>query len=310
MNIKKHILTIPMFLFFLLFSFWEHSLAGSGSTVFIIKSRNIGPYRDVATSAKKELVRYYSDIDIVELACEDDKEIDKVTNEIKTHESKLVIALGTLATKTVRQIPKVPTVVYTMILNPLKSDIGPPGVSMDISCETKIAGIKKVIPYVKSIGMVYSTNYIKSEDINEACNKLGIRLVTRTVDSHKDFFITVDELLKEVDCFLMVADPTVYIPKTTEHLLLEGLQRGVPIVGLSSVYCKAGALMAFDCDYEDLGKQAAELSIKILKGESGALKESWFPRKVRFSLNLKVAERLNIDFPQEIINEAGEVFGR
>jgi putative tryptophan/tyrosine transport system substrate-binding protein len=109
--------------------------------------------------------------------------------------------------------------------------------------------------------------------------------------------------------FPYISDPNIYLPKATEFLLLEALQKKVPVVGLSSSYTKAGAITAFDCDYDDLGKQAAELILKIINADPVAVKETIAPRKIKFSLNLKVAERLEIAVPPEIINEAGEVFG-
>ena len=135
-------------------------------------------------------------------------------------------------------------------------------------------------------------------------------LIGKQVDSQKDFPAALDEILKDSDCFVMLADPNIYLPKTTEYLLLQGLQRKVPVVGLSSSYTKAGALLSFDCDYDDLGKQTAELALKILNNEPEALEESVLPRKINFSLNLMVAQRIGVEMPASATQEASEVFGK
>jgi len=69
----------------------------------------------------------------------------------------------------------------------------------------------------------------------------------------------------------MVADTKIYFPKSIEHLLREGLSRKIPVIGLSSSYTKAGSLISFDCDYEDLGRQTAEFALRILAGERSKL---------------------------------------
>lgn len=311
MKIKKRIFLIPCLLLFLFFCGWRHTFANIGSAaVFIVKSRNIGPYNDVVSSIK-DVLQDRNTIKIVEFDFEDKNQVSKLDADIKAGKSTLVITLGTTATKAVRQISDGFTVVYAMILSPQKSDIGPPGVAMDISYEAKLKGIQRIIPDLRNIGVIHSNTYdCEIESLSRVCEKLGLNLVHRKVDSQKEFPGAMDEVFKEADCFLMVADPAVYIPKTTEQLLLEGLQKGIPIIGLSSLYTKAGAFMAFDCDYEDLGKQTAELTFRILNGEKDALGETCLPRKVRFSLNLRVADRLGISLSNELIKEAGEVFGK
>ena len=115
-----------------------------------------------------------------------------------------------------------------------------------------------------------------------------------------------------IDWFLMIPDTDIYFPKLVEHLLRESLKNKFPVIGLSSTYVEAGALVSFDCDYEDLGKQAAELALAsgMLEGEKQVNTRFVRPRKVKLSLNLLTADILGIKVPPEVIEQASPVFGK
>jgi putative ABC transport system substrate-binding protein len=91
--------------------------------------------------------------------------------------------------------------------------------------------------------------------------------------------------------------------------LIEAFRKTIPVIGLSSSYTKAGALISFECDYENLGEQAAEIALKILNGKDPAKIGFLEPKEINFSLNLLAAQRLGIKFSPEVIKEAREVFG-
>lgn len=278
----------------------------------IVTSRSVSPYNDVVTSFKETLLGRQKNIDIFELNFEDKQTATDLNSKIETIKPVLILTLGTSATKTVRQMFGNLKVVYTMILNPAKSNVSPPGISMNIPFEVKLSEFKRIFPTVKRIGTIYSSEYrFVFEEAFQACAKLGLRLIGKEIASQNEFSSALEEVLDKTDGFLMVADPNVYLPKTTEQLLISGIQRKIPVIGLSASYAKAGAVIAFDCDYEDLGRQTAELVLRMLAGENQGVKEAVvIPRRITYSLNLLVAERIGVKLSPEAIKKAGEVFGR
>jgi putative tryptophan/tyrosine transport system substrate-binding protein len=78
---------------------------------------------------------------------------------------------------------------------------------------------------------------------------------------------------------------------------------------LSSLYTRAGALLSFDCDYVNLGRQTGEIALRLLNGENIAGIKEEHPKDVKISINLSVAERLGINFPAQVIKEA-MIFGK
>jgi putative ABC transport system substrate-binding protein len=311
MQIKRPGFLATVFLFALFFCGYHLVFSEPTQSLVIVKGRNIPPYNSVVSAFKEAIQSHQNTLKIVEIDFEEGKQEGQINAQLQAAKPVLVLTLGTPATKMVRQLSLNAPVVYTMILDPAKNDILAPGVAINISSEAKLKELKMILPGIKALGVIYSSaDSFMYEDISLACKRLGLRLVERKIDSQKDFPAAIEGIFREADCFLMIPDPNIYPPKVTEQLLLQGLQRKIPVIGLSASYAKAGAFIAFDCDYEDLGRQTAEFALRILTGDSQAAKEMQVTRKIKFSLNLQVAERLGVIIPQEILNEAGEVFGR
>ena len=97
-------------------------------------------------------------------------------------------------------------------------------------------------------------------------------------------------------------------PQTAEAILLFSFRSGVPFVGLSSSWVKAGALYALDRDYKDLGSQCGELAIKVLQGTKPSMLPIVPPRKTLYSLNQKTADHMKLEFSPLIMKNAQQIF--
>ncbi|MBN1913126.1 MAG: hypothetical protein JW788_01860 [Candidatus Omnitrophica bacterium] len=281
---------------------------GNGAVV-VIKNREIPLYDKVVRSFRARLERNGVSAAFEEYNLEEKGE--SILREIRAKTPVLILNLGTSSAKSAQTALKGFPMVFTMILNPWQNNIFPPGVCMDISFETKLEDVKKIITGMETVGTIYSQDSLsKYEELAQACNKFGLRLAAKRINDQKDFPQALEDISSQVDLFIMLADPGIYHPKTVEYLLNFSLQKGFSVMGLSSGYTKAGALISYDCDYEDLGVQAAELVLKVLAKDPLAAGEIVRPRKVKTTLNLKVAQRLGLKIPQNILNEAEEVFGR
>lgn len=298
----------------LLFLFTNSSVySGEKIEITAITSRNIDPYNSALRGFRDYLNRQRINANITEFSLEEKgkDELSNIREEIKSKRPDLVLTVGTPATKIAQEMTKDIPIIFTMVLDPIGSKISPPGVSMDIPPEIKLRNIKRVLPDAKRIGLIYSADSTRAyEEVSEVCGRFDFQLVAKKIDSRKEFPDAFEYLWWQIDCFLMIPDSTIYFPESVEYLLAEGLRKKIPIIGLSSSYTKAGALMSFDCDYEDLGEQAAEIALNILTSKNQADTTFVRPKKIDFSLNLLAAENMEIKIPSEIIKAAREVFGR
>ncbi len=240
-----------------------------------------------------------------------EEEPAEVYSRINKEKPDIVVTLGTKASKLAKEKIKEIPVVFCMIFNPKKmvgSNIT--GVSMEIPAEIQIKGIKEILPDAKSIGLIYSPgSRADYEAISWVYGQKGFKLITRKVDSEEELSGALKDISSQIDCFLMIPDSKIYSPISVKHLLIQSLREEFPVIGLSSLYTKAGALFSFDCHYEDLGRQAAGITLRILNSEKPGDIAPLMPKKAKLSLNLATAERLRIRIPSQILKEAKEVFG-
>ena len=75
----------------------------------------------------------------------------------------------------------------------------------------------------------------------------------------------------------------------------------------SGNWVRAGALFGLDRDYDDIGRQAAEMALAILGGTDAKQVPPAAPRKVCPVFNLKTARQMGIEFQEDVLRGACEV---
>ena len=237
---------------------------------------------------------------------------------IKKMKPNLVLAVGTTAALAAKkELMDIP-IVFCMVLNPVSSGLvkymrspggSITGASLDIPLETQYKYIKMLIPDAKSIGVIYNpeeTGILVEEAVRVA--KAGnISLIAKAISSEREVPDALKSMLNKVDILWSVADGTVFGPQSTRYILLTTLRARVPFMGLSPAFLKAGALMALSCDYTDIGKQAAEIAMRILDGENPGDIPIAVPRKISLYINLRTAEHIGLNVPKNAIKLADEV---
>ena len=114
-------------------------------------------------------------------------------------------------------------------------------------------------------------------------------------------------LLEKVDCLTNLTDNTVVSALPT--ILSQAEEAKIPVFGSEIEQVKLGCLAAEGLDYVNLGKETGKMAAKILKGEAKA-EEMEYELLTDSSLyiNEKAAENLGIEIPEDMKNEATEVF--
>jgi putative ABC transport system substrate-binding protein len=235
----------------------------------------------------------------------------EVSAEVNRRRPNLALTFGTKASRLATQSVARTPVIFCMVLDPTGMfHSNSAGVMMEVSPEAKLQMIRRILPGTRRIGTVYSSEtFLSYARILEECGQMGISLVARKVETENELPAAVSEVARKSDVFLMLPDTKIYTPASVKAVLLESLRAKFPVVGLSSHYTKAGALFSLDSDYDEVGRQAAEIALRILSGEDPGSIAPMLPRKSRLSVNVAVAQRMGIDIPARIMREAIEVYG-
>lgn len=292
----------------------SHGSAISGDLrIAVIASQNTPPYQDVATGFQDVLKKQgvAAVVDHYELSGNAGKASD-VIRGIMTQPPSLMLTIGTLATQTALleagDIPIVAGLVTNV--DDLRKSKNATGVVLDFPFVTQFEWMHKLVPEIKHISVLYNPkeNQVKIDAAVQAAKKEGLTLLAKEVDSPRALPDALESLARNSDLLWGINDQLVLSPQTVEAILLFSFRSGVPFIGLSSSWVKAGALYALDRDYKDLGAQCGELAIKILQGTKANTLAVESPRRILYSLNLKTSEHMKLEFSPSVVKNAQQVF--
>lgn len=290
--------------------------------IVIVTSRQIKPYNLSLEGVIEALAeRGYKDnknLHIVYYYTMGKKKVD-IIKEVKDEKPDLILTIGTEATKLIHEgIDDIP-VVFSLVLHPVKhkfvksmesSGNNFTGASMDVSVETQFAMLKMAVPSIEKIGVLYNPEVTGEliEEAKQAALKTGRELITYIINTRQDVPEGARHLVGKVDLLWMAPDVTVITKESRRFILELMLKEKIPCLGYSNAVVKAGALLAVDCDYKDIGRQAGELACSILIGSKPCELPVTVPRELLIAINLKSAEWLGIEVPADILKKASKVF--
>lgn len=308
-KIMKKLIYRFILVFLCVFLFQAGHILAEESNIQIIFSSDSEPFVQAVTGFKEIVKQNKPDTRFIESNLKDS---DHAAVMAKAEQAKpsIVYTVGSEATKLAKNKLKDTQIVFSMVLDARKyADTNATGVSTDMTAEMKLRGIRKIMPRTKTIGVIYSegseANYL---ELTSEAGNYGFKIVGKKISEDSDFPVALKGLSGQIDCFLMIPDAKVFFSQSVKYLLLDSLKNSYPVIGLSSFYTKAGALSSFECDYKAMGRQAGEIAIRILNGEKASGIKAERPRRIKYSINTIVSDRMQINIPPQALEEASEIF--
>jgi putative ABC transport system substrate-binding protein len=275
--------------------------------IIIIKDKDIAPYTNALQGFREFLNRKNIPFNIESYGTLDDNRISQL-NALKPD---IILTLGKSVTKLVsRHVTDIP-IVFSMVVDPPGSGIrggNLAGVSLDIPVRIQFEALKELVPGIKTIGVLYNPAENEKNIAAAARVAVALGLKLKPYAVHNAGGIPDLGQLK-IDALWFIADTTVCQPPIIKRLLLAGLKNRIPVMGLSTMYVRAGALLALTCEYKDIGRQVGEITERILEGETISTIGIKEPRQTKLVINLAVARRLGLKIPKKTVKEA-QVFGK
>lgn len=294
--------------------------SGQSRRVVVVKSRDLAPYNQAVVGLRKGLLAWDPGLTIEETQLPQSEVAEKSFLEgFQKSRPDLIVTIGTQATRAVtRRVTDIP-IVFSLVLMAGDSETlfkkrpgNVSGAAMDVPISIQFQRMKEVIPDLRRVGVIYNPK-VTGEAVQEAraaAQSNGLSLVEIPVSSEAQVLREVEGLKGRVDALWSVADSTVFTPRSVDSILLLTLRDGIPFVGLSPSFVKAGALLSFACDYHDVGSQSGEIAVEILKGKAPANIPIVYPRHVSLFLNLNTARAIHLEISREIQAESQVEFKR
>ena len=154
----------------------------------------------------------------------------------------------------------------------------------------------------KRVGVLYGPS--SKGAINSLANSARqrkVHLVAREVNSEDELISVLKLMLAEVDVLLAIPEPTVFNNFNIQGILLTTYRFGDPVIAFSPSYVRAGALAALFSSPMQVGTEAVEAIIKMLRGNMIVLPPPQYPQNFSISINRQVARSLGITIDEESV---------
>jgi len=224
----------------------------------------------------------------------------------------LVFANATPSAIAVANETKEIPIVFTSVTDPVGSGLvqsmEKPGGNVTGTSDTHPDAIPNTVAFIdeqtdaKTIGMVYNAgepNSVAQIDIvKEAIKGTDLEVVEATVATSADVKQAAESLIGRADVFYVITDNTVV--SALESIIAVAEENKIPLfVGeLDSV--KRGGFAAYGFDYYDIGYEAGQLAIQILKGEkTPAELPAQYPQNLKLMINKTAAEKMGVELKPE-----------
>jgi ABC-type uncharacterized transport system substrate-binding protein len=216
--------------------------------------------------------------------------------------SGLIVAVGTKAA-TVVAASEAPAVLNVLITkasyNKLLHDFPRRASSrtysaiyLDQPTSRQVSLIAAILPGKLNVGLLYSAPPKELPQLQQSLSEHGLVLRAQKVDSAAPLSEALQDILGRSDILLVLPDAAVYNDSTIRNILLATYRMGVPLVGLSAGYVKAGALCAVFSTPAQVATQAVAL-ISQFK-DAHVLPAPQYPQEFEVLVNEQVAHSMGL----------------
>jgi len=278
----------------------------------IITSSSEGAYGEASTALRSQLQRTMPWVEIEEQGWE-----ELATQRLEG--SRMIVTIGTQAARVVAGLAPRQPVLHTLLPNSAfarlpntpKTGGAVSAILLDQPAERQIALIRLALPDWKRIALLTGSD---SEALNlrlaELARERQLEVREANVTADRDLYPALQRVLAEPAVLIASPDAQVFNSFTVQNVLLTAYRHRSPVVGFSSAYVRAGALLGLYSTPEQIGHQAADTVQKVFSGE--ALPPARPPRQFEVAVNTNVARSLGIqlDSAERLGNELARREGR
>jgi putative ABC transport system substrate-binding protein len=170
--------------------------------------------------------------------------------------------------------------------------------------------LKQIFPNLRRIHIFYDANNRFSPDNFAAAEKsarqLKLEVIEHPVKTAREFKSSLAQMeVNPGDAIFQIADDLVESQGSV--LLEEAKKRRMATMFHSEVWASKGSLAAYGPNYYEMGRQAADLIDKILKGAHPKDLAVAHANKFDLAINLRTANSIGLKIAPELLNKADKV---
>lgn len=235
-----------------------------------------------------------------------------IANDLVTSGVDLIFANSTPSAQAVAALTEDIPIVFTSVTNAVDAELvdsmESPGGNVTGTVDTQPDAIPNTIAFLKNelgsknVGMVFNAGEQNSRSsvdaVKEEMAEVGLNVVEASVSSSAEVKQATESLIGKVDSLYIITDNTVV--SALESVIDVANEHQLPLMVGEFDSVKRGGLGAYGFEFYDIGYEAGEMAVKILKGESTPAElPVQYPQNLKFVLNKDTVDTLGIEVKDE-----------
>lgn len=234
-----------------------------------------------------------------------------IAQNFVSEKKDLILAIATPSAQAAYNATKDIPILITAVTDPVnaglvksmdKPETNVTGTSDAAPIDKQMELLKKLVPNVKKVGIIYNTSEANSQvqvdQVKKMAPQYGLEIVTAGVTSTNDIAQTLESLLGKVDALYVPTDNMIV--SAMPIVSAKCLAKKIPIIGAESGTVKAGALATEGIDYYKLGYQTGLVAVDVLNGKSPKDIPVTTLKDTQLVINSDTAQKLGIEIPQDL----------
>ena len=158
--------------------------------------------------------------------------------------------------------------------------------------------LREAFPSRARIGVLLGPASVRYRgELSAALLKQGLDGIFEVVRDKSELAAAAQRVLSDSDVFLALPDAEAINNQSARFILLSSYRRGVPVVGYSAAFVKAGAAVAMVSSPAQIGKEAAQMVGEIAPGRR--LPPPRSPEAFEVLVNASVSRSLGLNLDSE-----------
>ena len=243
-----------------------------------------------------------------------------IAQQFSSDKKDLILAIATPTAQAAYNTTKDIPIVFTAVTDPVIAEIAKDwkssgtnvtGVSDMVPVDKQLELLTKLIPGVKTIGVIYNTSEANSkvqvDELKKQASIFNLEVKEIGVTNVNEINQNLTSAIGDIDVLYTPTDNT--IAAAYDLVGDVALKNNVPILGAEEAVVSKGGLCSIGIDYFKLGKETAYKAVEIIEGKKPSEVEITTLSDMSITINTDVAKKLNITIPDDINTKAKKVTG-
>lgn len=244
----------------------------------------------------------------------------QIAGQFVNNKKDLIFSIATPTTQAVLNATDSIPVVFSAVTDPVADGLAKSwkssgnnctGTSDKVSIEEQLELLKKLMPDIKTLGVIYTTSETNSvnqvNELKELASKFDLKIKEIGIANINEINQNLSTAINSIDALYAPTDNNVAASYDLVGKIC--VDNNVAAIGAEPAIVEKGGLFSKGLDYYELGKMAGYKAALILDGKDPSDIEIETMKELAITINTDVAKKLNITIPDDIKSQATLVTG-